>query len=183
MTKQVSQPHKRKKIRAYVVGQLKQHVDVGERVEASRARPIWQDEESPIVLVYFRDETADHQQSAPRIYKRTLNLHVDIIFREGMNAIDDFLDSRAFEVEYALLHDRTFGGLVHDCSLTGTAPTEINAEGDSRQGLLRLEFAILYETVDPQGTPTLDEFLKFNTNYENEQGQKLAEDNVVIRTA
>jgi hypothetical protein len=178
-------PHKRKAIRKKVVELLKATVDVGDRVEAHRPYPIWLQSlasgpgELPICLVYFGTENAAHGDSGPRWYRRRPTLNIEILHGSGVKDLDDFLDDRAYEVEFALLHDETLGGLVNWCSLVETVPGVYDYEGETNIASTRLSFTVEYDTDTVKGA-SLDEFLRFNTDYETTDGAK-AEDNVTIR--
>jgi hypothetical protein len=122
-----------------------------------------------------------------------LNLNVDILHSDRSNIagdendeLDDYLDSRSFEVEYALLHDRylEFGaeaGWFHKIDLQSVSAVEIIFEGEQVVAALRLTFQVTYETeafVDG----TLDEFLKFRADYNTTTGEE-ASDFVNIRSS
>jgi hypothetical protein len=180
-------PHKRKDIRKKLLELLKEVVDVGDRVEAQRPTPLWLQTlassagELPICIIYFGSEAATHDNSGPRWYRRRLILNVEVIHNTGVKNLDDFLDDRAFEVEFALLRDETLGELVNWCSLTETSPVVHEYEGESEIASIRLSFLIEYDVDTVKGV-SIDEFLKFNTEYNTTDGAE-AEDNVTIRSS
>jgi hypothetical protein len=182
---QKSQPHPRIYIRQKVKEILIDNTDLSGRWFRSKPNPLWL-EQVPCGLIYFQDEPADHENSAPRIYKRTLTLVTDIIHREESDrdeALDDYLDSRAFEVEAALLINKTLGlgELIEDLTLTRSIPVVMSSQGNKDAGALRLFWDIIYRT-GPYSSSGFDEFLRFVNKINTTIGSKL-EDDVTIREA
>lgn len=191
-TKQNSQPHRRRIIRHQVRQLIRQWVDIAtDKVFISRPNPVFVNE-VPCILIYFTEEPVDKKNSAPTRYVRDLNLVVEVMFRDRMNItededheIDDFLDSRAFEIEFALLHERYLGfdpeeySWLHDVDLGTTIPATLVFEGDQRIAALRVMFNIKYETEYDESI-RIDEFLNFTSKYETTIGAE-AEDRVTIR--
>lgn len=182
---QDSQPHVRIGIRKWVKELMKVNTDLGGRWYASRPNPVFL-EELPCGLVYFTDEPASHENTAPRTYKRTLALTTEVLHRmkcERDNALDDFLDSRAYEIENAMMADRFLGqqGIIEDTELLRTQPTTIEDEGDDDIASLRIFWNITYR-VDAFNKAKLDEFLRFiNTIEVGGNNTVDAVDNVTIR--
>lgn len=177
------QPAPRIIIRNKIKELLIPNTDLGGRWFCSRPKPCFL-EEVPCGLIYFSDESADHEKSAPRNYVRELNLSTEIIHRlesERDNALDDFLDSRAFEIESAILQDRFIGlkGLVQDTVLIRTEATNIDAGGDQDIASLKIYWTITYRT-DAFYNGRLDEFLRYITDYNPTIGAD-ARDEVTIR--
>lgn len=179
------QPHLRKLIRNRVRELLKSGVMINERVYCSRPLPIFLDE-LPICLVYFTNEDAEHKNTAPRSYTRKLTLVVEVLHNIGETeretGMDDFLDSRAFEIEFALCEDRFLGlpGIVQDTVMLRTEPINLGFEGNMTCASIRTFWEITYVSdFNYQGI--LDEFLRFNTKYNSLNGAQ-AEDMVTIRT-
>lgn len=172
---QNSQPHRRRVIRHRVRDLLKQYVDVGQKVYMSRPHPIWISQ-LPCILAYMAEEPADGKSSEPRYFMRDLHMNIDILHMDRPNIagdedneLDDFLDSRAFEVEWALLHERWLGlgedaQWLHDVNLVNTTAVEMIFEGDQTVQALRQTFQFRYETIALPHI-TLDEFLKFQAKY------------------
>jgi hypothetical protein len=178
-------PHKRIEIRNKLVELFKQYLDVGGRVYASRPRPIWL-KELPVVLIYFTRETADHMNREPRRYRRILTLNTHTVMH-GHDLddfdIDRFLDERAHEVEAIIDANRYLGlDYVHDSRLVETIPTIVTDEGDQPYASIVVTHEIEYETEAVE-VGQLDEFLRFDTDYQNQEGQQLARDEVKIRDA
>jgi len=172
--------HNRSNVRARAVELLKQFVDVGQRVYASRPEPIWETQELPLVLVYFTEEPAEHRDRRPRYYMRMLTLNVDIISNTGLVELDTFLDDRAYEAELAMLHDETLAlPFVHDVILLGTRPVVYDYESASNKAIIQVRFQVEYETeVFTQAT--IEEFLRFQNKIETTDGAE-SEDLVTIR--
>lgn len=194
-TKQNIQPHGRIIIRRKVKELMRDKVDINhKKMFFNRPHPKFT-EEMPCLLIYFTDEILDHQNIVPRNYKRNTVLVVDVqieadstidnfVNSDGSinpNNEDDFLDSRAYEIERALGADRFLGlcDLVNDVVLVREQAVEIVYEGQTKVSSLRLFWEIEWrdQIFD---TDRLDEFLNFNTKYETTQGAE-AEDEVQIR--
>ena len=188
MTNTHEQPHYRKLIRNRAK-QLLRDPDTGikmnsSQVYCSRPLPVFLTE-LPVCLIYFTEEGADHKSSAPRYYERELTLVTEVLHNietERENALDDYLDSRAFEIERALTTDKFLGleGIVQDCVLTRTEVINLNFEGERTAASLRIFWNVKYVTQHGF-VGALDEFLKFNAKYNLGIGAE-AEDMVTIRT-
>lgn len=182
---QDKQPHPRIAIRNWIKELLKANTDLGGRWYASRPNPAFL-EELPCGLVYFSDEPADHEKTAPRTYRKDLAIVTEVMHRvdsERENEMDDWLDSRAFEIEGAMLADRFLGmkGLIQDTILTRTQPVTIEDDGDNDIGSIRLFWTITYR-ADFGDTLKLDEFLKFYNEINGTLGENSV-DHVTIREA
>lgn len=185
VTVQNIQPAARIAIRNRIKELLVPNTDLGGRWFCSRPKPVFVNE-VPCGLIYFSEEAADHQNTAPRSYLRTLTLATEVLHRldsERDNALDDFLDSRSFEIESTLLQDRFIGlkGLVEDTVLVRTEATNVDAGGDQDIASLKIYWNIQYRT-DAFYQGSLDEFLRFITDYNTTDGAS-ARDEVTIREA
>jgi len=185
VTIQNIQPAARIAIRNRVKEILIPNTDLGGRWFCSRPKPVFVNE-LPCGLIYFTEEGADHQDTVPRSYKRDLTLLTEVVHRmesERENALDDFLDSRAFEIESTLLQDRFLGleELVEDCVLNRTEAMNIDIGGDADIASVRIFWTVTYRTEAFYGG-SLDEFLRYITKYETTIGAD-AEDNVTIRSS
>lgn len=179
------QPAARIIIRNRIKTILIPNTDLGGRWFCSRPKHVFVNE-LPCGLIYFTDEDADHQNIVPRNYKRDLNLITEVIHRlesERDNALDDFLDSRAYEIEQTLLQDRFLGlnCLVEDCVLSRTEAMNISMEGDQDIASVRIFWIITYRT-DAFYQGSLDEFLKYIADFNTIDGAT-AQDQVTIREA
>lgn len=177
------QPSPRIVIRNKAKELLKENVDVAERVFCSRPKPLFLTE-LPACLIYFTNEEADDGDTRPREYEKKLMLVTEVVHRlESVrdNALDDFLDSRAWEIEQTFFADRFMGlkGLVNDITLKSTEALNIQIEGDADIASERLVWEIQYYQ-EAFNNGELDEFLKFITEYKPTNNAD-AEDNVTIR--
>lgn len=121
------------------------------RVFDGRADPI-HTTKKPFLLVYGREEEArdaaaldDAYGDGGRRLQRALVLAVEGVDKSDADT-DEELDALALAVELALAADPALGGLAKDVVL---ARTNLNAraEGESRTGRVRLEFAVEYHTA------------------------------------
>ena len=172
---QKSQPHPRRFIRNAVKALLIENTDLAGRWFCTRPHPVYQTE-LPAGFIYFPDEDSDDKLTQPKTYTRTLALITEVQIThetEIENSQDDFLDSRAFEIEAALMHDRYLGlgekGFVADVSLKRTQCTDISFEGDVDIALIRLHWNIVYIT-DSWNPLTIDEFLRFLSEFDIPKG-------------
>jgi hypothetical protein len=177
------QPHVRIVIRNRVKELLKENTDLGGKWFCSRPKSIFQ-QEVPCGLIYFQDEISDFGNITPRNYKRTITLLTEVVHQletDRENAVDDFLDSRAFEIEASMMYDRFLGlpGIVEDCLLMRTEPTNISMEGSIDIATLRIHWNVIYRT-DAFYEGEIDEFLKYTADYNLVDGAE-AMDNVTIR--
>lgn len=139
-------PHARATIVAAAVTALGNLTTTGTRVHAGRTTPM-PAASSPFLLVYGRSEQSQPltMQGANRRLQRELVLVVEGVSGETGD-VDDTQNAIALEVEAALAADPTLGGTCRDLYI---AATQINAQvdGETRLGLVRLEFQVLYHTV------------------------------------
>lgn len=183
INKQNIQPAARIIIRNRIKTILVPNTDLGGRWYCSRPKSVFLDE-MPCGLIYFTDEDADHEQSAPRTYTRILQLKTEVIHRlesERANALDDFLDSRAYEIEETMFWNRFLGlpGLVEDVVYKRTEATDVKVEGDADIASLAIYWEIQYRT-EILLTETLNEFLRYLVGYTTAEGAT-ANDSVTIR--
>jgi hypothetical protein len=179
---QKSQPHPRRIIRARVHNLLKTGTDLAGRWFCSRPDPTFVNE-LPCGLVYFTDEPADHKNTAPRVYDRTLLLVTEVLQMgepEEELTLDDWFDSRAFEIEHVFLQDRQLGltDIVSDSKLVRTQPTQLDFGGETVVASIRLYWEIDW-SVDYESGINLAEFLRFTATH-NASGA-IAVDDVTIR--
>lgn len=200
---QKHQPHLRSVIRHKIKDLIKKYVDVSERVYLGRPDPIWFNE-LPCVLISYDSETIENLEVAPKRYMRTLVVNIDaiqvqrpdlssdilqleneLLTGNGVDELDDWCDSRAYEIEYAMLNDNYLEIPSKDCEwlqdvkMISQQPLQLTFEGDQKVGGLRVVFNIEYETGDEM-YGSLDEFLNFNSKINTDVGAK-SEDEVLIR--
>ena len=178
-TKQHSQPHTRIEIRNKCKVLMGQYVDIGGRIFCSRPNPSWLSE-VPLLLIYFSDEECDDKNSSPKIYTKTANLIFEILQRQE-NDVDDYLDSRAFEIEHAMEIEKCLGiGCVQDVTQRRSIPTTISSEGSENTASLKVHFEVEY-LFEPFSNVTPGEFLTFGNKIET-VGGAVSEDDVTIRS-
>lgn len=159
--------HERQSIREHVAALLlspPMHEDIS-GVYASRQARV-HEEEKAVILVYTKSESAELSVAAPREYKRTLKLAVEVArFDQPSSEVDAFLDSIALEVETRVLKDETFGGLVADVVLSDTE-IDFITDAENEIGVARLLFDIEYQTKAPREDFDLDAFERYRAEYE-----------------
>jgi hypothetical protein len=118
----------------------------GTRVHAGRTAPKSAGA-LPYLLIYGRGEQSVllTMNGPNRKLQRELLLVVEGVAGETAD-VDDTQNAIALDVETALAADPTLGGKARDLFLSRTT---INAQvdGETRLGLVRLEFTVLYQTV------------------------------------
>ncbi len=190
---QDQQPHCRIVIRRWIKELMIVNTDINrDNWHLSRPDPVFL-EESGSGFIYFNDEPADHQGTAPRNYLRTTQIVIQPTRRmdsERPQALEDWLDSRAFEIEGSMLADRFLGqkallgkkNFIEDTVLVRTQPAEIIIDGaDSHHSSIGLFFNIMWRSAYAT-TATLEEFLSFINDIQGTEGED-AIDNVTIRTS
>jgi hypothetical protein len=138
--------HVRRQLVNAVVQVLANLATTGPRVHADRTWPV-ESGATPCLLVYARNERSgsDTMGGPSRRLRRELTLSVEGLVAETGDS-DATLDAIAFEVETALAADPKLGGLCLDLQITST-DIAANAEGETRQGRIRLDFTIIYRTA------------------------------------
>lgn len=149
--------HQRQEIRDKVVELLTGIAEVNERVFPNRARRLFE-EELPAILVYTKSETGEIGVQAPREYKRTLKLAIEIVAKADED-LDNDLDDIAKEIETRLFRNETLDGLVSDVQYSDTE-IEFEPEAQVPVGAARLTFDVEYWTEAPDEIPDLDDFEK-----------------------
>lgn len=186
--KQNTQPAYRRKIRLKLKELLSANVDV-QRIFMSRPNKAFL-KEVPLGLIYFTDDTAKHEERKPREYIRTLLVSIQFLIRwENNEQVDDWLDSREFEVINAIEVDRFLGlDFVEDSWLVGSNPSTITDEGNENIEAITINYAIEYRDCLNSLVPENDigEFKKANIKYQStdediDDKVDLADDNLIIR--
>lgn len=129
------------------------HLDLGHRVFSNRERALAEGA-LPAAIVYTLRETEEIWQEAPRIYKRKLELVIELAAARKAPAdgakdldgsgddLDDYLDGLVLEIEKRFERDPTLGGLVEDLQ-------HVRFEYEpAREGALRIGFARMIEEVE-----------------------------------
>ncbi len=174
--KQTIQPHGRIAIRRAVAELMVQAVDLPEdKWFISRPNALFV-EETPCGLIYFTEETAEDNESAPRYYTRNLNLVIDLLQYADSEAeynVEEWLDSRAYEVEAAFSADRQLGlpKLVQDSKLQQTELVNVPEDsGNKKVSAVRLLWLVEYVMPD-YGSVSLEEFLRFQHDIQSNSPQ------------
>lgn len=135
--------HNRNLIRNAVVARLVAQIpSLATKIFPNRIRPLFQSS-LPCILVYTLKEPVEISIEAPREYKRSLQLVVEIAAKADAS-LDDTLDTLCASVETAIFEgDETFGGLVWDTFLTDTE-VSILADGEKLIGTARITLEMPY---------------------------------------
>lgn len=148
--------HPRQLIRKKAALMLTGATGAGTRVKTTALVP-WHRTELPAASVYTLEESADDQDTGPRVYRRTLQLVIEL-GAEVTADIDDALDDLALQAETAMATDYTLGGLANDSVLTGTE-VEITELGNKPIGFVRLNYMVAYYTdLSDLVPPVLNDF-------------------------
>lgn len=153
----------RKEIRKRVAAVLQNATSAADRVHQSRMIKI-KPETLPCILVYTNKEDCEVYDTAPKSYKKTLSLDIEIV-AEGNALLDDTLDDICNQVEAVFNEDQHLGApgaeLVDDIELSGTSIT-LDPTGEVLTGsavmvikVTYVEDAVASGTVEPH---TLDPF-------------------------
>lgn len=130
--------------------------DLGDRVWGNRRRPFWRAGLAGC-NVFKASEKREVRNSAPRSYKRTLQIVIELAaaVRPAADGAadeasiaaepDQILDRVALSIERWLEHDQTLGGLAYDSRHTD-ALWDMPEQGDERYGFLRLIEEVEYYT-------------------------------------
>jgi hypothetical protein len=148
--------HARRRIVLAVKTVLQDLVDaaVVTSVSAGRAAP-QPVANTPFLLVYARTEQSRSiTMDDDRRLQRGLTLVIEGVFASPEDS-DDRGDDLALAVEVALAADDVLGGLIKDIELARTE-LDARADGETRTGRVRLEFAVEYHTTAGRPDASLD---------------------------
>ena len=183
------QPSLRIYLRRQIKLLLKKYVDIGGRVFSCRPHPLLL-EHLPCIALYPTEETSDHRNTSPRIYTKEYGFVVETLHAEpgsieDAETIEDFLDCRAFEIEYALLHDIALelgikGNWIQDVTLTNLITSKQIYEDTMNVSVLKSVGSVFYNS-EMFEVESLDEFKKF-TNKILINDDEDVNDTVVIRS-
>ena len=181
---QKSQPHPRRIIRAKIAELLRAGTDLGERWFVSRPEPAFM-QEMPCGLIYFTEEESEHKKTAPRTYVRTVHITTEVLHAEETErdgSLDDYLDSRAFEIERAIYQHKflQLDDLVQNVELRRTVPVAVEMEGQENIASLRLFWDVEY-IWDAFTAEGFDEFLRFVDRIQTVRPGGAIENSVTIR--
>lgn len=162
----------------------------GDRYFTNRFRPILQTNQAandqpnlPMGVVYTLAETAELSASAPREYKRSMEMAIELIVaRTGRveDDADDRLDELVDQVERIMFFDASLGlGRVDVTYLkTDFVPAD---QGDLAYGIARVVFTVDYWQMAGEGDPdTLPDLKEIDLKYRSRSGTVLIEEEVEI---
>lgn len=119
----------------------------------------------PAIIIYTKSESAEIDIVAPREYKRTLKLAVDIACIDtSAVSVDDFLDDTADVIEQRLFQNETLDGLASDLKLSDTE-IDFITDSENEIGLCRLTFDVTYYSKAPVEQPNLAPFERYSAEY------------------
>lgn len=158
----------RKAIRHAVKAALMNSTDAADKVFASRARKLFENDISALgfaILIYADDENISIFNESPREYRRVLSLKIEVA-AQGGDDLDDKLDdfSKVIEALMSKAENQTLGGLVGDVVLT-RAQTNIVEEGDKASGGCLMTYEATYYTLDVAECSGLDAFETAGIDY------------------
>lgn len=151
----------RKEIREKVVSILNNKTDAGNRVFATQARPVWQ-EQLPCILVYTPSDSREID-STPRRYRVTMDLRIEVV-AQASDGLDDILDALGSQVEYQMAQDFTLGDLVENARHEATEMT-IDKDGDNLIGSLVFSFGCVYYVSSVRDPLFLNELRRVDTEW------------------
>jgi len=144
---------KRTEIRKQVELLLNGNTDAGTSVWPTRAREL-NDEMLPAILIYTNSEQVELFEEAPRRYRRTLELEIQVITLAD-EYCDDALDLISNQVERILGKNDDLQGLVESCDLSSVVMGVFD-NGSTLRGASVLTFDVVYYDENP----TYEEFDK-----------------------
>ncbi len=139
-------PHKRILIRDAFTAFIDSKIPPGINVTSSLRRDI-SEEDLPLINVTSGNEEQEIFNQAPRIYRRTLDVNVEI-YAKAKTAIQDVLDQLAEFLEYIIDREDLFTlhGEVKEIICLGTN-TDINGkQAVQESGLETLRYQVVYDT-------------------------------------
>lgn len=160
---------------------------IGGRVFTNRGRKLFP-EELPAIIIYTKSESAEIYVEAPREYRRTMKLAIEVFDKYDTGAettmedsVDDRLDAIADEIEQRIFRDETLDGDVSDIKLSDIE-ADYMPEGEQPIGALRLTFDVEYFTLAPVDQPNLDAFetAHIETKVTPDNGQDAAVDEIEL---
>lgn len=171
----------RKLIRTTAAAYLRNNTPVGASVFASRSSPLWDQEdeqELPAICVYSGRETITLFQESPRIYKRELELKIEI-GATGADA-DDQLDDIGDAVERVIGRSNrlTYANeqTVADILLSSES-IEFSGVGKRTIGALLIVYTATYYSSEPDefDSEPVDDLRRVHTDYDLNRQQAPAD--------
>jgi len=152
------------------------------RVYENRARPLWDKtffSQLPAILIYTTREGLELFSVAPREYKRTLEVAIEVV-ASGDSEVDDTLDTITAQIEAALNINILPDPDAPECPLNDdmvltSIELMLKDEGQGIAGSARLLYDVIYYAQAPEAV-ALDNFDKlateYNLNAEQEPGDR-----------
>lgn len=144
------------------------------RMLSARPNPRSDRSQLPALIIYTRNEKAEIFNVAPREYKCSIDVIIEIV-TDASDDVDDLLDSMAETVERILGRDDTIAGTADDCVYTGTDMTIVDDKVERAIGAVALTFQATYYRNAPDGpndgapdggyNTTLSDLGKVNVDY------------------
>jgi len=135
------------------------------RVSISRSIPT-DAQDLPAILIYSTGENVDRFNEAPKNYRRTLNVNLEIIAAgNDDDHLDYILEDIGDKVEELMELDETLGGLANKLELSGSS-YQSEPDAQSPIGSLVLAYQIEFFTDAPlPGSVCLDDFKGADTKW------------------
>lgn len=175
--------HPRKLIRDKAVAILKAaDTDAALRVYPNRIKPLMCNNfqnELPAIKVFTLAESSDIFNVAPREYKRSVQLGIEVM-AEANDALDDALDTIARQVELALLNNNLMDEVCNDIHYTSST-MGLREDGDSQIGFIGIIFTAEYldELPNADYNETLDDLTILHTEYSLNNAQPDSADRAI----
>ncbi|KQW62863.1 MULTISPECIES: hypothetical protein [unclassified Ensifer] len=132
--------HIRTQLRSQVVEILKGSALVGNRVHASRARPLGRNEQTSAFVYTSTEQSSDIDTDGNQL--RQIRVKIDVVTKGDEAGRQDDLDGFAIHVEQAFANDPTLGGIASASEYRST-DFGANVEGEKVLQVM----SILYEVA------------------------------------
>lgn len=163
---------KRKEIREKIKSMLIGKTICGDNVFENRLLK-WREERFPAISIYTQSESSEIKNVSPRLYKRRLNLAIEIIAFADDN-IDDYMDALADEVE-ALLHQTwDLEGVADNFIYLGTQ-VGIAYDGAKPYACAKLEYEAQYSSIHAVSSESLPDLLNISNTIKSGENEIVSE--------
>ncbi len=155
--------HRRGEIRQKITSLLVGKTNCGTRVFENRVTPLWQGPgKLPAIIVYADKEEAEIHAVAPRTYKRTLSVTIEV--HDSQNeSTDESLDAVSAQIENVLESNADLDGSINDLRYVSTEILVLG-EGQKFTGAARMLF--LAEYFSDEGTEVPDALTSVHITYD-----------------
>ncbi|KQY71348.1 hypothetical protein ASD52_06615 [Ensifer sp. Root142] len=137
--------HIRSQLRLVVVDMVKGSALVGNRVHASRARPLGRNEQTAAFVYTPTEQSEDLDTDGTQL--RRIRLKVDVVTKGDEAGRQDDLDSFAIHVEQAFANDPTLGGIASASEYRST-DFGANVEGEKVLQVMSIVYEIAAITLN-----------------------------------